>query len=117
MKTTFEIIEMVRDGEQPEYDDLIYTICAMSALSTFDNQALMKLAIAEMEGEIERPKNFTHSPLWQYEEHFTRNKKAYDKPPKDFVGWNNDPNNPEFIERRKQSKKLVDKILKKVEIT
>lgn len=109
-KTLREIIEAVRDGERPEYDDLRYAICAMSALSIFDRQAFMKLAEAERESK--KPFMVT-SAQWQWEEHFNRTKRAMAKAPKEYVGWNNDPDNPEFLERRKHATRLMDRIISK----
>jgi hypothetical protein len=107
-KTLGEIIEAVRDGERPEYDDLRYAICAMSALSTFDRQAFMKLA--EAERDTKKPFMVT-SAQWQWEEHFNRTKRAMGKPPKEYVGWNNDPENPEFLKRRGLAKRVMDRVI------
>lgn len=106
MKTLGEIVEAVRDGERPDYDDLRYAICAMEALAVFNRQAFMKLAETERDGK--KPV-LTRSAVWQWEEHFRREKIASDTPPKKYVGWNNDPDNPEFLERRKKSQQLMAK--------
>ena len=98
---------MVRSGERPEYEELRYAICAMEALATFDSQALSKLAQAELDGK--KPV-LTSSAVFQYEEHFNRNKRALDTDPAAYVGWNNDPDNPEFVQRRKAAIKLVEAI-------
>ncbi len=108
MKTLNEIVDAVRDGERPDYEDLRYAICAMSALSSFDRMAFMKLAETEREGK----KPFlTGSAQWQWEEHFNRQKRAGEKPPKEYVGWSNDPDNPEFLNRRNVSKKILAKVV------
>lgn len=100
--TLFQIISAVRDGERPDYDDLRYAICAMEALSTFDGMAFRRLAKAE---RGERP-GVSADREWQ--EHFRRHKQAGEKPPKEYVGWNNDPDNPEFLKRRGISKRVMD---------
>ena len=105
--TLYEIIEAVRDGKRPDYEDLRYAICAMDALMTFDRMALQKLSIAETEGKTPI---LTYSAAWQYEEHFNRVKRALGKPPKQYVGWNNDPENPDFLARRKASSKIIAKV-------
>lgn len=106
MQTLHEIINAVRDGEQVDYDSLRYAVCAMDALSTFDRMAFMKLAEAEREGK----KPFmTTSAQWQWEEHFNRQKRAGSTPPKDYVGWNNDPDNPEFRARRATAKNVMNR--------
>ena len=107
-KSLGEIINAVRDGERPDYDDLRYAICAMEALTTFDRMAFMKLAGAEKEGK--KPFMVT-SAEWQWEEHFNRHKRARAKPPREYVGSNNDPDNPEFQKRRDLANKIMDAAL------
>lgn len=106
-RTLGEIIEAVRDGERPDYEDLRYAICALEALAVFDRQAFMKLAEAETAGK----KPFmTSSAQWQWVEHFERAKRAIGKPPKEWIGWSNDPENPEFLERRGKAKALISRL-------
>lgn len=106
-KTLHEVIAAVRDGQPVDHDDLRYAVCALDALSTFDRMAFMKLAEAEREGK----KPFmTTSAQWQWEEHFNRQKRAAATAPKDYVGWNNDPDNPEFQARRGTAKKIMQKV-------
>lgn len=107
--TLGEIVEAVRSGERPDYEDLRYAICALVALSVFDSQALQRLADAERQGK--RP-FMVSSAEWQWHEHFERRKRALDKAPKEYVGWNNDPENPAYLQRRAQAVRLVEKVLK-----
>lgn len=104
-----QIVEAVRSGERPNYEDLRYAICALVALSIFDSQALQRLAETEKEGK--RP-FLVSSAEWQWHEHYERRRRALDKAPKDYVGWNNDPDNPAFRERRAQAARLVEKVLR-----
>lgn len=108
MKTLDQIISAVRDGERPDYDDLRYAICAMDALHTFDRNAFMKLSEAE---RLNKKPFMIYSAIWQFEELFNRHKAALGKPPKEYIGWNNDPDNPEFLLRRKQSVSMVSKLM------
>lgn len=101
--TLGEIIEAVRSGQRPAYDDLVYAICALDAMLTFDRKALMRLA--EAENECKKP-FLSYSAIFQWEESFNRCKAATEKPPKEWVGWNNDPANPEFQKRRAAALKL-----------
>lgn len=103
-KTLSEIVNAVRDGERPDYEDLRYAICALDALATFNRTAAMRLAEAEREG---RKPFLTTSAAWQWEEHHRREQTALGKPPKEYIGWNNDPDNPEFLERRKQAQRFA----------
>lgn len=107
MKNLSDVIQHVMDGGKPEYDELRYSLLAMSSLSVFNRQAFMKLAEAEKLGK----KPFmTSSANWQFEEHYRREQAALSKSPKECVGWNNDPENPEFLKRRKISQKIMSKI-------
>jgi hypothetical protein len=109
MKKLIDIIEAVKNNEKPDYDELRYAVLALSALNTFDSMAIGKLA----EGEREKKKPFlTYSAEWQLKELFRRNKAAFGKSPKEWLGWNNDPENPEYQKCRKISIKIFDKFLK-----
>jgi hypothetical protein len=101
-----QIITAVRDGQRPSYEDLRYAICAMDALATFNRSAFMKLAEAEKEGK--KPL-LVYSAQWQFEESFRRAQRAMEKPPKEYVGWDNDPDNPEFLARRKKAMQLFER--------
>ena len=108
MRTLYEIISSTRDGEHPDYEELRYAVCALEALMTFDGHAFSKLVEAEQRGQ--KP-SFVWSAEWQFNERFERIKRAMNKDPKEWVGWNNDPDNPEFLKRRKASIKLFNKVL------
>lgn len=97
---------MVKSGGRPEYDELRYAVCALDALTTFDQLALMKLANGQREGK--KPV-LVYSAEWQHSESFERMKRALAKTPKDYVGWNNDPDNQEYLDRRKANKKIAEK--------
>lgn len=105
-KTLSEIIDEIRNGGKPDYEDMKYAVCALDALLTFDRMALSNLAEAEQNGK--KP-ILTRSAKWQYKEYFNRTKRALEKPPKEWVGWNNDPENPEFQSRRKLANKIYCK--------
>lgn len=111
-KTLHEIIEATRNGEKLSADELRYALCAMDALATFDRIALMRLSEAEEKG---KSPFMTTSARWQWNEHFNRRKRAGNTPPKQFVGWNNDPDNPEFLARRGYSIKLMEAVARKTD--
>ena len=108
--TLHQIICDVRDGKRPDYEDLRYAICALEALTTFDEMAFEKLAEAEQ--ELKRP-FLTTSAVWQYEESLDRHRRARAVHPKTYVGWNNDPDNPEFLKRRQAAIELVERLAAK----
>ncbi|RDH43534.1 hypothetical protein [Zooshikella ganghwensis] len=79
-----------------------------SCFGAYDSLALMRLAEAEQE---KRKPMLMDSAWHQYEEHFYRQKRAYAKDPKSWLGANNDPDNPECQKRREISNKIVDKVM------
>jgi len=107
MRTLLEIIDVTRDGGRPEYEELRYAVCALNALTTFDEQALKKLAQAEQE---HKKPMLAWSARFQYDERFNRMKRALNSDPKIWVGWNNDPENPEFVKRRRSAIRLFEKV-------
>ena len=109
-KTLSEIVNEVKSGNKPDYDDLKYAICALDALLTFEGSALTQLYKSEKEN---KRKLLSNSAVWQHEESFRRNKAAFNKPPKEWIGWSNDPENPEYLKRRNLSIKLFNKFKKK----
>ena len=92
MRTLFEIITAAKDGQVPAQDELLYALLALDALLTFDHSFIIELP--------GKPEHQKHLELWA-EESFGRVKRAMDKSPKDWLGWNNDPANPEYQRRRK----------------
>lgn len=106
MKTLREIIESVKDGEKPEYDDLLYGLLALAHLQTFDGQDMLKVY-----SEADKANMFILKFLAN--ENFNRRKKAMAVPPKEYVGDSFDPANPEYQKERQMMNKLADKIFGK----
>lgn len=111
MKTLFEIITEIKNGGKPDYDDLRYSVLALDALLYFDSKQIRDAASEFMAGKV--PK--IQTPEFRYNESFRRNKAAFEKNPKEYVGWNNDPENPEYLNRVKMSNRLFNKIVSKIE--
>lgn len=110
MRTLGEIIDAVKDGERPDYEELRYACCALDALLTFDGMALSDLAVAE---QNKKKPILVYSAVYQYKERFNRLKIALNTDPKNYIKWDNDPDNREYLKRREKSIKLVDKIVNK----
>lgn len=112
MKNLVDIIESIKHGEKPEYDELLYSVLALSALLFFESRAIQDLAKAKKEN-----KNaiLCYDSEWQWNDSFRRRKAALNTPPKKYVGWDNDPKNPEYIKRVKQSERIYEKIMDKVQ--
>lgn len=107
MRTLFEIIELVKDGGKPDYEELLYSVIALDALWHFDHHAIHRMA--------HEKENFFNNPEYQSEESYRRLKAALDKDPKSYVGWGNDPKNPSYQEFRKWAINLADKVLEEAE--
>jgi hypothetical protein len=105
MRKLIDIIEDVKDGGKPDYEELRYSVIALDALLFFDHKNLL---------EITKDTKEIFLKLRQ-EESFRRFKMALDKPPKDFVGWNNDPDNPGYQKRRKLHFKVFNEVMAKIE--
>ena len=107
MKTLLEIIDEVKDNGKPSYEDLWWAILALDGLHHFDHDALRRCAA--------KPDKFFNNPEHQFDESFKRNKLAFSRPPKDWVGEAFDPNNPDYQAQRKAFKALADKFLEEGE--
>lgn len=106
MKKLGDIITDVRDGKECTHEELRYAVCALCALATFSDKAIRDLARREPDSARSKA-----GSAWQaYSENFYRNQRAMEKDPKEWIGWDNDPDNPEFLARRKSAIALLDKI-------
>lgn len=104
MRTLYEIIESAKDGNKPTHEECYWAMLAYSALLSFSASDIRKLT-------VENPSPLVKSFL--KEEHHKRLKGALGNNPKDYVGWNNDPANPEYQKMRQIGSKLVNKIIEK----
>ena len=98
MRTLGEIVDMAKDGRKPEYDELRYAVVALAALQHFDMNGLRRVR--------KLPTLAAH----EHEESWRRLQTAYNKPPKDYVGAEHDPDDPEVQARIRASRKLFEKI-------
>jgi hypothetical protein len=103
MRTLLEIVELIKDGGEPTREELYYSVLALEALHAFDSMDFRKM--------LENPNSKFITPEYIANEQFNRSKRAFQKSPKEWVGWNNDPHNPERQKERKFHKKLLDKVL------
>lgn len=92
MRTLFEIIESVKDGERPYYEELRYALVALDNLAWFDRKDMTKLAVAE-----------NVPAVWGLKgnESFKRWKRAMGKDPKKWLGPGYDPDTAECQAMRK----------------
>lgn len=106
MRTLLEIIESAKDGEMPTHKECYWAMLAFNALLNSDHQQLMKTLLAEKPAsEFIRKLKADNS--------FNAYKGALNKSPKEWMGPNNDPSNPEYQKFRQWGSKLIDKFAKK----
>lgn len=103
MATLSEIIEAVKNGEKPEYDDLWFGLLALSHLHTFDVQDMLEV--------FEKTSGQNNMLAMRAEESFNRSKRAMAVPPKQYLGNNWNPDNPEYQKQRKLHLKLFNKFM------
>lgn len=109
----FEIIESVKSNKPVDKENMIYTIIALDSLLFFEKSAIRALAEAKRGN---RPAVLNGDPFFQEKESFKRIKNALDKDPKEWLGWDNDPKNPEYQKEREIAHKVLDKIISKINL-
>ena len=106
-----DIIEAVKSNEPVDTENMIYTILALDSLLFFETQSIRTLANGRRQNE--KP-GFIYDPLYQEKQSFRRIKNAIEKDPKEWLGWNNDPKNPDYQYDKEMAHKVLDKIIDKV---
>ena len=104
MRTLFEIVEDVKDNKRPDYEELRYALLVYNFLFNLDHRNLRNELLKE-----ERPAKFIRELKAQNS--YDMAKSALNKSPKEYLGWNSDPENPEYQKRRKMSEKIFDNFL------
>ena len=100
-RTLDEILTIAHDGGRPEYDDLLYALLVMDALSIFDFSIIAKLAFEALGPERRE----------QYaEESFQRRKRSLAIAPHRYLGWEHDPVNSEHQRERQIALRLWNKV-------
>ena len=96
MRTIGKIIEMVANGEKPDYDELRLTVQAL------------QLQVTTLQRTIT-----TYAPALVKEGQFISYKAFLKANPEDWLGDNWHPDREEYQKRRKTSLALLDKAVKK----
>ena len=108
MRILLEIIEEVKDGGRPDYDELRYALLAYQAMFFFDHKNLLE------ELTREKPRQRFIKKMMA-DNSFNMLKNALNKSPKEWLGPNHDPDNQGCQEFRKSANKLFDKVVKNIE--
>jgi len=105
MRNLADIIEDCKTNGRPEYDELRYSLLVMTGVLNMVNSELRKLYV---EGEM--PKEFIRK--LKLDGICLMYGKALNKQPKEYLGWDNDPENPDYQKFHALGSKLVEKALK-----
>lgn len=106
MRNLSEIIEDLKLNGRPDYEELRYSVLAMTGILNMVNSELIKLYV---EGKM--PSEFTRKMKLDYGV-CTMYRTALNADPKKYIGWNGDPENPEYQKFHAMGVKLVEKALK-----
>lgn len=101
MRNLFEIVDGAMDGNMPTHEECYWAMLALSALHYFDYSDLRSLCFKE--------KTNPAINKLKVEESFKRFQAALNKSPKEWIGPDNDPSNPEYQKFRKIEAKIFDK--------
>lgn len=104
MRTLSEIIDDVKSGGRPDYEELRYGMLVYQFLHFMDSRNLHKELTDPTTNELARKMKLENS--------FQMHKSALEHSPKDYIG-SDDPDNPEYQRRRKIANNLAMKFLDK----
>ncbi|BFH59446.1 hypothetical protein [Paenibacillus azoreducens] len=101
MRNLVEILEEVKHGNKPEYEELLYALLAYASMFNIEHRQLRE--------ELMRDKP---QPLFlrdmKLKNSFDMYKRALNTDPKDWLGWSNDPENPEYQKILRAGANLID---------
>jgi len=105
MRNLIDIIEDCKTNGRPDYEELRYSVLVMTGVLNMVNSELTKLYVeGKMPNELIR-KLKLDGVCSMYG-------NALKKSPKEYLGWNNDPENPDYQRFHTMGSKLVEKALK-----
>jgi len=94
MRTLLEIVEDCKTGNRPDYEELRYSLLVFVFMFGMDHRALLDELLTDGETPtlIRRARAGASFDMY---------KAALEKSPKEYLGWENDPDNPEYQKLRK----------------
>lgn len=101
--TLFEIVEVVKDGKKPEYEDLKYALLAYVSMFNIEHRQLHE----ELMRDKPQPQFLRDMKL---KNSFDMYKGVLNKNPKEWLGWDNDPDNPNYQRLRDAGSKAIEAI-------
>jgi cytochrome P450 len=104
MRNLIDIVEEVKDGGKPDYEELRYALLAYNSMLFFDHKNLIEELLKEP-----RSQKFIRELKAKNSDNMYRN--ALNKSPKEYIG-NYDPDNPDYQRQRQVHQKIFDKFMK-----
>lgn len=101
MKNLSEIIEMCKLNQKPEYEELFYAVLSLTSVANMLSMNFRNIEPDTKEFILNMKKDNMH----------TLYRNALNKSPKEFMGWNNDPENPEYQKFHAIGNNIVEKAL------
>ena len=108
MRNLSDIIEDCKTNKRPEYDELRYSVLVLTSILNMDHRVLRE----ELLREKETPKFIREM---RAKNSFDMYHTALNKSPKEYLGWNNDPENPDYQKFHAAGNKLLDKVIQNIE--
>lgn len=105
MRNLSDIIEDCKTNGKPNYNELRYSVLVLTSILNMDHNNLRE----ELLREKETPKFIRELKA---KNSFDMYHTALNKSPKEYLGWNYDPKNPEYQKFHTIGNKLVEKALK-----
>lgn len=103
MRTLFEIVESAKDGNMPTHEECLYGMLAYEFLMNMDHRNLREALLSGKE----LPKILKELKA---DNSFKTYKSALDSSPKEWLGWDKDPANPDYQAFREMVKAVWDNI-------
>lgn len=108
MRTLDEIVEAVKRGHDTESDELEYALLVYVFMFNMEHRQLREELTKE-------PRSAAIIREMRVNNSFEMYKKALNTNPMDYLGWDNDPQNPEYQKRLDAAYKLADKFINKAQ--
>lgn len=103
MKNLGDIIEEAKSGGMPTHEECYWAMLALEALSNLDRTTMRTELMKDPPSRIEFRKLHAENSLKSWH-------TALNKNPKDWLGPEYDPSNPEVQTRRQMHKRLFEKV-------
>jgi hypothetical protein len=105
MRILADIVEDCKCNKRPDYEELRYALLVYSFMLNMDHRNLIECLTSEKETPLFIKKLKAENSQKMYHD-------ALNKSPKEYLGWNNDPENPEYQRFHAMGTKLVEKALR-----